>query len=391
MKVEQAATENEGVWVTFLVIAAIYVVRGRHPRADPAPDGPAVPRRRVRASTTTCRTARARPLAPSAGPRVRRGAGLVSERGRGRAVLRRHRLRAVRRRRLRGGLLGPHRGRRRTRRAAPRGREPLDRAGVGSQPRLADLLPRRAVDRVLRGVRVDHAHAVRAVVAGRARHRAARLELRVPQGSVTRVVAAQLRRRVRDRRRCSCRSASARWPARSHPGGCRPAAIAGDPWSSWINPTSILGGVLAVVVCAYLAAVYLVWDARALRRRRTWSSTSAGGRWSPAWSPASSRSSGIFVLHDDAEYLFDGLITGRALPLVIVSALCGLGSLVLLLRQNHRGARAARDGRGRRGDLGLGRRAVALPASRDAEGRPPAPPPTRRCGRSSSCSGSPPS
>ena len=37
---------------------------------------------------------------------------------------------------------------------------------------------------------------------------------------------------------------------------------AGDPWSSWINPTSILGGVLAVTVCAYLAAVYMIWDAR---------------------------------------------------------------------------------------------------------------------------------
>src|SRR5215212_10679625 len=30
---------------------------------------------------------------------------------------------------------------------------------------------------------------------------------------------------------------------------------AGDPWDSWLNPTSMLGGVLAVVVCAYLAAV----------------------------------------------------------------------------------------------------------------------------------------
>src|SRR6476619_542263 len=38
--------------------------------------------------------------------------------------------------------------------------------------------------------------------------------------------------------------------------------VAGDPWSSWLNPTSILGGVLAVTVCAYLAAVYLVWDAQ---------------------------------------------------------------------------------------------------------------------------------
>ena len=39
---------------------------------------------------------------------------------------------------------------------------------------------------------------------------------------------------------------------------------AGDPWDSWVNPTSVLGGVLAVVVVAYLAAVYLVWDARRL-------------------------------------------------------------------------------------------------------------------------------
>ena len=38
--------------------------------------------------------------------------------------------------------------------------------------------------------------------------------------------------------------------------------VAGDPWDSWVNPTSVLGGVLAVVVGAYLAAVYLVWDAR---------------------------------------------------------------------------------------------------------------------------------
>src|SRR5262245_51735948 len=40
--------------------------------------------------------------------------------------------------------------------------------------------------------------------------------------------------------------------------------VAGDPWDSWINPTSILGGVFAVCVVAYLAAVYLVWDARRL-------------------------------------------------------------------------------------------------------------------------------
>ena len=37
---------------------------------------------------------------------------------------------------------------------------------------------------------------------------------------------------------------------------------AGDPVHSWLNPTSIVVGVLAVVLAAYLAAVYLVWDAR---------------------------------------------------------------------------------------------------------------------------------
>jgi len=39
---------------------------------------------------------------------------------------------------------------------------------------------------------------------------------------------------------------------------------AGDPVTSWINPSSIHNGVLAVAAVAYLAAAYLVWDARRL-------------------------------------------------------------------------------------------------------------------------------
>jgi cytochrome d ubiquinol oxidase subunit II len=113
--------------------------------------------------------------------------------------------------------------------------------------------------------------------------------------------------------------------------------VAGDTWSSWINPTSILGGVLAVVACAYLAAAYMVWDARRLDdaqmadyfRRRAIVAAVVVGIVAIA---------GIFVLRDDARYLFDGL-TGRALPLVVVSALCGLGSIALLVRHEHRGAR----------------------------------------------------
>jgi cytochrome d ubiquinol oxidase subunit II len=47
---------------------------------------------------------------------------------------------------------------------------------------------------------------------------------------------------------------------------------------------------------------------------------------------------GIFVLHADASYVFHGL-TARALPLVILSGVCGVGSLVLLIRDAHRWAR----------------------------------------------------
>jgi cytochrome bd ubiquinol oxidase subunit II len=114
---------------------------------------------------------------------------------------------------------------------------------------------------------------------------------------------------------------------------------AGDPWDSWINPTSVLGGVLAVCVTAYLAAFFLVRDAGRLSdeamvayfRRRATGAAVAAGLVSLA---------GLFVLSSDAEYLFDGL-TSRALPLVIVSAVSGLGALFLLTRGVRRGARLA--------------------------------------------------
>jgi cytochrome d ubiquinol oxidase subunit II len=50
-------------------------------------------------------------------------------------------------------------------------------------------------------------------------------------------------------------------------------------------------------------------------------------------------SAGLFVLHSDARYIFDGL-TSRALPVAIVSISCGLGALLLLTHRAARGARA---------------------------------------------------
>src|SRR6478735_936988 len=89
---------------------------------------------------------------------------------------------------------------------------------------------------------------------------------------------------------------------------------AGDPWHSWVNPTSVLGGVLAVVTVTFLSAVYLVWDSGRLgddamveyfRRRAIAAAVLAGAI----------AFIGLFVLRADAPYLFDGL-TSRGLPLV---------------------------------------------------------------------------
>ena len=47
---------------------------------------------------------------------------------------------------------------------------------------------------------------------------------------------------------------------------------------------------------------------------------------------------GIFVLRADARYVYDGL-TSEGIPLVILSAICGLGALVLIRRRATRGTR----------------------------------------------------
>jgi cytochrome bd ubiquinol oxidase subunit II len=109
-------------------------------------------------------------------------------------------------------------------------------------------------------------------------------------------------------------------------------ASGGDWWSSWINPTSILGGVMAVVVCAYLAAVYLTWDAHRVKQPDMFEYYRARALIAAVVAGVVAFG-GVFVLRYDARYLYDGL-TSRALPVVIISALCGLGSLWML----HRGS-----------------------------------------------------
>jgi cytochrome bd ubiquinol oxidase subunit II len=104
----------------------------------------------------------------------------------------------------------------------------------------------------------------------------------------------------------------------------------GDPLTSWLNPSSVLGGVLAVLVCAYTAAVFLAAEARrrddagleAWFRRRSLGTAVVTGVVALA---------GLFVLRADAPRLLDGLLS-RGLPLVVLSGACGLAALLLLRR-----------------------------------------------------------
>ena len=146
-----------------------------------------------------------------------------------------------------------------------------------------------------------------------------------------------------------------------------PGNAAGDAVSSWLNPLSLLVGALFVATSAYLSAVFLVSDARragAPDLERYFTVRALGA----ALVAGALAVAGIIDLHADAPRLYDRL-TAEGLPLVIVSALCGLAVLVLLRRGAARGrARpGGRRGRGRR--LGLGRRPVPLPAARHADHR----------------------
>jgi cytochrome d ubiquinol oxidase subunit II len=114
---------------------------------------------------------------------------------------------------------------------------------------------------------------------------------------------------------------------------------AGDRWSSWTGPSSIVGGLLAVAVCAYLASMFLAHDAGRLgdpdlvayfRRRAIGTAVVAGAL----------AFAGFLALDRDAEHLHRQL-TDRALPLVILSTVCGLAAIVLLLRNSVVVARVA--------------------------------------------------
>jgi cytochrome d ubiquinol oxidase subunit II len=109
-----------------------------------------------------------------------------------------------------------------------------------------------------------------------------------------------------------------------------PADGNGDPFSSWLQPLPLLTGAMFVATSAYLAAVFLVVDARHagdedleryFLRRALGAAVVAGA----------AAAAGLVELHAEARYVFDRLVE-QGLPLVVLSALCGLALLAVLLR-----------------------------------------------------------
>jgi cytochrome bd ubiquinol oxidase subunit II len=104
---------------------------------------------------------------------------------------------------------------------------------------------------------------------------------------------------------------------------------AGDPWSSWLNPTSVLIGAVGVASGAYLAAVYLAADSR----RAGFDDLAAAFRSRALAAGAVTgviALGGLLVLRSDARDLYDGLLSGGGLAMVLVSGAFGLVTIALV-------------------------------------------------------------
>jgi len=112
----------------------------------------------------------------------------------------------------------------------------------------------------------------------------------------------------------------------------------GSVVTSWLNPTGITIGVLAVASSAYLAAVFLSGDAvrdghvQLAERFRT--RALATGVVAGAIAAA-----GVVVLRFDAHRLFSRLTHGQGLPALAVSVVAGVATMALVWRRRYEPAR----------------------------------------------------
>jgi cytochrome d ubiquinol oxidase subunit II len=111
----------------------------------------------------------------------------------------------------------------------------------------------------------------------------------------------------------------------------------GDRVGSWLNPTSVVGGLLAMATCVFLAGVFLTADAAragdtALAEKlriRTLVVGVVTGLIVFA---------GLYPVTRDAPTLSRGLLT-HASPLLVIAAFAGIAAIVLLYRRSYSAAR----------------------------------------------------
>jgi cytochrome d ubiquinol oxidase subunit II len=108
-----------------------------------------------------------------------------------------------------------------------------------------------------------------------------------------------------------------------------PAGGAGDAFSTWLAPLPLFIGVMFVATSAYLAAVFLVGDSRRAGdhemeiyfEKRALAAGAVAGIFAVV---------GLIALHSEGHYVYDRLVH-QGLPLMILSAVCGVGMLIVLL------------------------------------------------------------
>jgi cytochrome bd ubiquinol oxidase subunit II len=119
--------------------------------------------------------------------------------------------------------------------------------------------------------------------------------------------------------------------------GAVPANASHASLAAWTSPTALLAGFVFVAACGYLAAVYLVAEAKrrgdrviqAYFTRRAQGAAIVAGALSLA---------ALFELQNSDPAFFNRL-TGRALPLVVVAGVCGLAVLALMTVGRPKGSR----------------------------------------------------
>jgi cytochrome d ubiquinol oxidase subunit II len=108
--------------------------------------------------------------------------------------------------------------------------------------------------------------------------------------------------------------------------------------TSWLNPTSITIGVLAVASSAYLAAVFLSGDA-AREGRHALADRFRARALAAGLAAGAVAMAGLIVLHFDAERIFRRLTEGVGLPALIVSLTAGIATLLLVWHRRYEPAR----------------------------------------------------